>query len=56
MMERYARQLMLPEVGEDGQRRLSLAKIVVVGAGGLGCPVLSYLAGAGIGDAEGHVR
>ncbi len=48
-MSRYARQMALPEIGADGQALLASARIAVVGAGGLGCPVLSYLAGAGIG-------
>jgi len=47
--DRYARQVVLPEVGEAGQARLSAAAVAVVGAGGLGCAVLSYLAAAGIG-------
>lgn len=46
---RYARTMAVPEIGEDGQRRLRAASVCVVGAGGLGSPVLSYLAGAGIG-------
>jgi len=48
-MSRYARQLVLPEVGEAGQSRLAGAHALVVGAGGLGAPVLQYLAGAGFG-------
>jgi adenylyltransferase/sulfurtransferase len=46
---RAARQLRLPEVGELGQRRLAAAKVAVIGAGGLGSPVLLYLASAGVG-------
>ncbi len=45
----YSRQQALPEVGEAGQRRLAAATVVVVGAGGLGCAVLTALAGAGVG-------
>lgn len=48
-MSRYARQMVLPEVGAGGQARLGAAHALVVGAGGLGVPVLQYLAGAGLG-------
>ncbi len=46
---RYTRQTMLSEVGEDGQRRLAQSAALVVGAGGLGAPILLYLASAGVG-------
>jgi adenylyltransferase/sulfurtransferase len=48
-IDRYARHLVLPEIGEEGQARLLGAKVLVIGAGGLGSPLLLYLAAAGVG-------
>jgi sulfur-carrier protein adenylyltransferase/sulfurtransferase len=47
--DRYSRHLILPEVGEAGQRKLLESKVLVIGAGGLGSPTLLYLAAAGVG-------
>ena len=49
-LHRYARQLVMPEIGEDGQRFLLSSRVVVLGAGGLGCAVIANLAAAGVGE------
>ena len=49
-LERYARQVIMPDIDEQGQQKLAAAKVLVIGAGGLGAPVILYLAAAGIGQ------
>ena len=49
-LQRYSRHIILPEVGGKGQKKILQAKVLIIGAGGLGCPVGYYLAAAGVGN------
>ena len=60
-LERYSRHIILKEIGVKGQKKLAAAKVLIIGAGGLGAPAAMYLAAAGVGkigiaDAGFHLR
>ena len=49
-LKRYGRQLILTEIGKEGQLKLKASSVLIVGCGGLGCPSSMYLAAAGVGE------
>jgi adenylyltransferase/sulfurtransferase len=49
-MQRYIQQMIVPEIGTEGQKRIGAAKVLIIGAGGLGIPLTTYLSSAGIGS------
>ena len=50
LLERYSRQIIIKEIGPLGQKKISSSKVLIIGAGGLGCPIADLLSRAGIGE------